>query len=167
LTPSARGWVRALTLAAGVVALDQVSKAIAANALGPGERVGIGLGFELADVRNRGIAFGLLSDGQGVVIVVTAAALALILGYFALNPARPGLWVGVGLLIGGAVGNLADRVRADEVTDFIDPPLWPAFNAADIAIVAGILAIALVHRPRPNGGGDPVAAEAEPSTRPE
>jgi signal peptidase II len=147
LTASARGWVRALTLAAAVVVLDQVSKAIAAGALGPGERVGIGLGFELADVRNRGIAFGLLSDGQGLVIGVTAAALVLILAYLAVNPARPGLWVGVGLLVGGAVGNLADRVRADEVTDFIDPPLWPAFNVADIAIVAGILMIVLVHRP--------------------
>jgi signal peptidase II len=147
LTASARGWVRALTLAAAVVVLDQVSKAIAAGALGPGERVGIGLGFELADVRNRGIAFGLLSDGQGLVIGVTVAALVLILAYFAVNPARPGLWVGVGLLVGGAVGNLADRVRADEVTDFIDPPLWPAFNVADIAIVAGILMIVLVHRP--------------------
>ncbi len=131
-----------------VIALDQVTKAITATALGSGERVDLVLGFELADVRNRGIAFGLLSDGQGLVIAVTATALALILGYFALDPTRRGLWVGVGLLIGGAVGNLTDRLRTDEVTDFIDPPLWPAFNVADIAIVAGIVAIVLVHRPR-------------------
>lgn len=147
MSASARAWVRALALGALVVLVDQVSKAIAASALGPGERIDIGLGFELADVRNRGIAFGLLSDGQTLVIVVTALSLALILGYFALNPARPGLWIGVGLLLGGAVGNLADRVRADEVTDFIDPPMWPAFNVADIAIVIGILLIVLVHRP--------------------
>lgn len=147
MSASARAWVRALALGALVVLVDQVSKAIAASALGPGERIDIGLGFELADVRNRGIAFGLLSDGQTLVIVVTALSLALILGYFALNPARPGLWIGVGLLLGGAVGNLADRVRANEVTDFIDPPMWPAFNVADIAIVIGILLIVLVHRP--------------------
>ncbi|MGH2962906.1 MAG: signal peptidase II [Solirubrobacterales bacterium] len=147
MSASARGWVRALALGGLVVLADQVTKAIAASALGPGERIGIGLGFELADVRNRGIAFGLLSDGQTLVIVVTAVALALVLGYFALAPARPGLWVGVGLLLGGAIGNLADRVRADEVTDFIDPPLWPAFNVADIAIVLGIVLIVLVHRP--------------------
>ncbi|MGH2994242.1 MAG: signal peptidase II [Solirubrobacterales bacterium] len=147
MSASARAWVRALALGAIVVLVDQVSKAIAASALGSGERIDIGLGFELADVRNRGIAFGLLSDGQMLVIVVTALSLALILGYFALNPARPGLWIGVGLLLGGAVGNLADRVRADEVTDFIDPPMWPAFNVADIAIVIGILLIVLVHRP--------------------
>jgi signal peptidase II len=147
VSPAARGWVRALSLGALVVLVDQISKTIAANALVPGERIGIGLGFELADVRNRGIAFGLLADGQGLVVAVTAIALALILGYFALNPARPGLWVGVGLLAGGAIGNLADRLRADEVTDFIDPPLWPAFNIADIAIVLGILLIVVVHRP--------------------
>lgn len=147
MSASARAWVRAGALGALVVLVDQVSKAIVASALGPGERIDIGLGFELADVRNRGIAFGLLSDGQTLVIVVTALSMALILGYFALNPARPGLWIGVGLLLGGAVGNLADRVRADEVTDFIDPPMWPAFNVADIAIVIGILLIVLVHRP--------------------
>jgi signal peptidase II len=147
LSPAARGWVRALALAALVVVLDQVTKVIVADALGPGERVDLVLGFELADVRNTGIAFGLLADGQTLVIVVTAAALALILGYFALNPSRPGLWIAVGILVGGAVGNLADRLRADEVIDFIDPPLWPAFNVADIAIVAGIAVIVLIHRP--------------------
>lgn len=147
MSPAARGWVRSLALAALVVVLDQVTKAIAAHALGPGESVDLVLGFELVDVRNTGIAFGLLADGQTLVIVVTAAALALILGYFALNPARPGLWIAVGILVGGAVGNLADRLRADEVIDFIDPPLWPAFNVADIAIVAGIALIVLIHRP--------------------
>lgn len=147
MSPAARGWVRALALAALVVVLDQLTKAIAADALGPGESVDLVLGFELVDVRNTGIAFGLLTDGQTLVIVVTAAALALILGYFALNPSRPGLWIAVGILVGGAVGNLADRLRADEVIDFIDPPLWPAFNVADIAIVAGIAFVVLIHRP--------------------
>jgi len=151
LSPSARGWIRALALAALVLVVDQATKAIVSSALAPGERVDLVLGFQLADVRNTGIAFGLLADGQGVVIAVTAFALALILAYFALNPGRPGLWVGVGLLVGGAVGNLADRVHADEVTDFLDPPLWPAFNVADIAIVTGILLIVLVHLPRDPG----------------
>jgi signal peptidase II len=146
LSAAARAWVRALALAALVVVLDQVTKAIAADSLGPGESVDLVLGFELVDVRNTGIAFGLLADGQALVITVTVAALALILAYFALNPSRPGLWIAVGILIGGAVGNLADRLSNDEVIDFIDPPLWPAFNVADIAIVAGIALIVLVHR---------------------
>jgi signal peptidase II len=138
-----------LGLAGLVVAFDQVTKTVISGALEPGERVSLVLGVELADVRNTGIAFGLFSDGQGLVLVVTIAALLLILVYFARGASRPGLWVGVGLLLGGAVGNLVDRITADEVIDFIDPPLWPAFNAADIAIVAGIAVLILVHRPRP------------------
>ena len=145
---TAAGWLRALGLGLAVVVVDQVSKAIAASDARAGERVDLVLGFELVDVRNTGIAFGLLADGQGLVLAVTGIAVLLILGYFALNPARPGLWVGVGLLVGG-VGNLADRVRVDEVVDFIDPPAWPAFNVADIAIVAGIAVIVLTHRPTP------------------
>jgi signal peptidase II len=60
------------------------------------------------------------------------------------------------LLTGGALGNLLDRVRADEVTDFLDPPLWPAFNVADIAITVGILVLVLIHRPSPDS--DPAAS---------
>ena len=154
MSPAARGWLRVLGLAIVVIAVDQATKAIAAATLGPGERVDLVLGFELADVRNTGIAFGLLADGQSLVLALTAAALVLIVGYFALNPSRPGLWIGVGLLVGGAVGNLTDRVRVHEVVDFIDPPAWPAFNVADIAIVAGILVIVLIHRPHPGAADE-------------
>jgi signal peptidase II len=76
--------------------------------------------------------------------VITMAALALVAGYFALDPARPGLWVGIGLLTGGALGNLADRLRDGSVIDFFDPPGWPTFNVADVAIVAGIATIVLL-----------------------
>jgi signal peptidase II len=136
--------VRAAALASAVIVLDQATKQLASSALDSGERVSLVLGFELADVRNTGIAFGLLSDGQGVVIAVTLAALALVLAYFARDPSRRGMWIAVGLLAGGAIGNLADRVREDEVIDFFDPPLWPAFNVADITIVAGIATLLLV-----------------------
>jgi signal peptidase II len=136
--------VRAAVLASAVIVVDQATKQLASSALDSGERVSLVLGFELADVRNTGIAFGLLSDGQGVVIAVTLAALALVIGYFARDPSRRGMWVAVGLLAGGAIGNLADRVREDEVIDFFDPPLWPAFNLADVAIVAGIATLLLV-----------------------
>ena len=64
-----------------------------------------------------------------------------VLVWFALDPQRPGLWLAVGLLAGGALGNLADRVRAGAVTDFIDPPLWPTFNLADVAITLGALVL--------------------------
>jgi signal peptidase II len=145
LSPAVLAWSRALGLGGIVVALDQVSKQLAEGALAPGERIGLGLGFELVDERNRGIAFGLLESGEELVVVATVAALALILGYFAVRPLQPGLWIAVGLLAGGALGNLADRARAGAVTDFLDPPAWPAFNLADVAIVAGVVALALAH----------------------
>ncbi len=101
------------------------------------------LGFRLSNTPNSGLAFGI-GSGYGVVLAVTIVALALVLLWFALDPGRPGLWLAVGLLAGGAFGNLADRVRVDAVTDFIDPPLWPTFNLADVAITLGAVALVLV-----------------------
>ena len=75
---------------------------------------------------------------------MTIVALALVLVWFAVDPGRPELWLAVGLLAGGALGNLADRVRADAVTDFIDPPLWPTFNLADVAITLGAVGLVLI-----------------------
>ena len=66
------------------------------------------------------------------------------------------MWVAIGLLAGGAVGNLADRVRAGAVTDFIDLPPWPPFNLADVAITAGVLLLVLIYlreaEREPSGG---------------
>jgi len=163
VSPRVDGWRRALALCGAVVLLDQVTKAIVDSALAPAERVDLVLGFQLTDVRNRGVAFGLLGDGGTAVLVITIAALVLIVGYFAFNPTRGGLWVPVGLLTGGALGNLADRVRADAVVDFIDPPLWPAFNVADVAIVAGIVALLWIHGPALAGSAEPPAAPRGPS----
>ena len=88
---------------------------------------------------NSGVAFGLFSGGgDALVVAFTALALGLIVGWFSLDTLRPGLWLAVGLLAGGALGNLADRVCDGAVTDFIDPPAWPAFNLADVAITAGV-----------------------------
>ena len=144
MSPKARGWLRAIGLGAIVLVLDQITKQIAAAQLATGERVDIALGFQFADVRNRGVAFGFFGEGEGVLIAVTAGALILVLAFFALDPARPGLWVGVGLLLGGAIGNLADRIRDGSVIDFLDPPGWPAFNLADVAIVVGIALVVLI-----------------------
>jgi signal peptidase II len=137
-------WRRALLLCVGVIALDQVAKAIVRGSLVPGERVDLVLGFHLTRITNKGLAFGTLGGGGPLVLVVTIAALTLVLAWFARDPTRPWLWLGAGLLAGGAVGNLIDRVRLDAVTDFLDPPLWPAFNLADIAITVGALVLILV-----------------------
>jgi signal peptidase II len=134
-----------LAVAGIVVAIDQTSKGAIVSGLAPGERVDLALGFDLERVANTGVAFGLLENARdGIVLAVTLAALGLVLGWFATNPGRPGLWLGVGMLTGGALGNLADRIRDGAVTDFIDPPLWPAFNLADIAITAGVVILVLV-----------------------
>jgi signal peptidase II len=142
-SPRARAWLAMLAVCGVAVALDQASKAAVIDSMVPGERVDLALGFELARVSNSGIAFGFLDEGGALVLVVTFAALALILGWFAFDTTRPGLWLGVGLLTGGALGNLVDRIREGAVTDFIDPPLWPAFNLADISITVGVVVIAL------------------------
>jgi signal peptidase II len=140
----ARAWLGMLAVAAVVIAIDQAVKAGIVATMAPGERTDLALGFELTRVMNSGIAFGLFSDGgDALVVLFTSAALALILGWFAFDTTRPWLWLGVGLLCGGALGNLADRITDGAVTDFLDPPLWPAFNLADVAITIGVMVIAL------------------------
>ena len=123
---------------ATVVVADQATKQLAAEELAGRSPVELPLGFELDYLTNTGIAFGLLEEGEGLVIAITLGALALLLAWFSRDPVRPGLWPGVGLLAGGALGNLADRVRDGAVIDFIDPPNWPAFNLADVAITIGV-----------------------------
>jgi signal peptidase II len=139
----ARAWRLAGALCGLVVVVDQVAKALIEANLVPGEHVDVlgPLGFTLA--HNRGVAFGLASGGGTALVVLTVAALLFVGILFARNPTRPGMWVAVGLLAGGALGNLADRVRAGAVTDYIDVLSWPPFNLADVAITLGVLVLAL------------------------
>jgi signal peptidase II len=151
LRPSAR----ALACASIVMALDQITKQIAVAAIHPGHPHQIIFGVDLTNVRNRGVAFGLFGGGGDVVVVITIATIAFLLVYFAFHASRPGLWLVVGLVLGGALGNLADRVRIGAAIDFIDAPLWPAFNFADIAIVGGVAWLALMLlSPQPHPGHD-------------
>jgi signal peptidase II len=99
------------------------------------------LGTDLVHVHNRGIAFGLFAGGGPVLVVLTYAALGLLLVYFARHASQRLLWLPTGLLLGGAFGNLIDRARLGAVTDFVDPPWWPAFNLADAAITLGVLSL--------------------------
>jgi signal peptidase II len=145
-------WRRALAVCGAVVLVDQVSKAVVVSSLAIGQRERLFLGFDLTNIPNRGLAFGI-GHGHGFVLAVTIVALALVLLWFAVDPGRPDLWLAVGLLTGGALGNLADRVRADAVTDFIDPPLWPTFNLADVAITLGAVGLVLISL-RSAGQGD-------------
>jgi signal peptidase II len=135
-----------------VVAGDQAIKARIEASLVPGEQVDVlgPLGLTLS--HNKGVAFGL-AGGAGVgLVLVTVAALALIGYLFAREPTRPGMWVATGLLAGGALGNLVDRVRADQVTDYIDIGSWPPFNLADVAITCGVVLIVLIYLRDAEGG---------------
>jgi signal peptidase II len=138
----ARAWRLAGALCGLVVVADQASKAAIEHNLVPGEDVDVlgPLGLTLA--HNKGVAFGLAGGGGTGLLVLTVAALALILVLFAREPTRPGMWIAVGLLAGGAFGNLADRVRAGAVTDFVDIGPWPTFNLADVSITAGVAVLA-------------------------
>ena len=77
-------------------------------------------------------------------LVVVLAALAGLIAWFVLHASRPLVWLPTGLLLGGALGNVVDRVRVGAVTDFVKLPAWPAFNLADTAITFGVLALLLV-----------------------
>jgi signal peptidase II len=149
-----RAWLLAGALAAIVVALDQVAKALIEANLVTGEQVEVLGPLELTLSHNRGVAFGLASGGGAVLILLTIAALVLVGSLFARDPSRPGMWVAVGLLTGGALGNLADRVIEGAVTDYVDLLAWPPFNLADVAIVAGVVLLALLYATQPQGGAD-------------
>jgi signal peptidase II len=137
-------WAWTLALIGAVVAVDQIAKQIVSERVTRGDPFEIIFGIEISNVRNDGIAFGLLSGGDALVLAFTLATLGLLLTYFAFTWQRPGEWIAVGLLVGGALGNLADRMRDGAVVDFVDFPLWPAFNLADVAIVAGVTLLAMI-----------------------
>jgi signal peptidase II len=138
-------WGRVALVAAGVIALDQATKAIVRATIAPGERVKVLPGVSLVHTENSGVAFGALSGGGAIVTVVVGIALVALLGYFATHVRRPLFWLPTGMLVGGAIGNVIDRVRAGGVTDFVQIPLgFPAFNVADMSITLGVLVLLYV-----------------------
>jgi signal peptidase II len=132
--------VPALAACGVVVALDQGTKALVTSLVDRGDRVEVLPFLAFENVRNKGVAFGL---GGDISAVAVAATIVVLLGLLAFLVARSRtgwlIWLPVALVIGGALGNLSDRVRDGAVTDFIDLPLWPTFNLADVAIVAGVI----------------------------
>ena len=127
-----------------VVSLDQATKAAIVASLDRGERLALMPGLDLTNVRNTGIAFGALAGAGGLIVPLTVLALALLAAYFARHAGARLLWLPVGMIGGGALGNLADRAREGAVIDFLDPVAWPAFNVADSAIVLGVAGLLLM-----------------------
>jgi signal peptidase II len=141
--PKARAWRFAGALCGLVVVLDQAAKALIERNLMPGEEVEVLGPLELTLSHNTGVAFGLASGGGTRLVLLTGLALAVVGYVFWRDPTRPGLWVAAGLLAGGALGNLADRIRVDAVTDYVVIGSWPAFNLADVAVTAGVIVLAI------------------------
>lgn len=141
----AGAWSLALALALLVIALDQLTKRLVRDAIVPGEERRLLPGVQLVNTRNHGVAFGFLPGSHVAVTILVAVALLVLLAYFALHATRRLMWLPTGMLLGGALGNVVDRVRAGSVTDFVKLPLgWPPFNLADAAITLGILALFLL-----------------------
>ena len=143
-----------LCLSAAVVALDQASKWLIEENLALYERVELIPGFfRLAHVTNDGIAFGLFPSGGsagGVVLLALLGLLALsVVSYYFLSTPNEQLLLltALSLVLGGAIGNLTDRLMRGHVTDFFDAYIgahhWPTFNVADSAISVGIALLAI------------------------
>ena len=145
-------WAGLAAVAVAAVVADQLTKHVVASEVTLDDEVRVLGPFTIHHVQNSGIAFGLFSSATAAVIVLTLIAIGWMVAYFARSGARhPLLPVAVGLLIGGSVSNLSDRVRLGHVTDFLDFRYWPAFNLADSFIVIGVAVLlgALVAADRP------------------
>lgn len=139
LAATAAQWFALGAIALAAVAADQLTKHLVTSRLALDQGVHVVGPFWIHHVRNSGIAFGLFASATAIVIVLTGAAVAWMLAYFGRSGARhPVLPIALGLVIGGSVSNLLDRVRLGYVTDFLDFRYWPAFNLADSFIVIGV-----------------------------
>lgn len=140
-----RAWCLAGALCGLVVIADQATKAIAEAEITTGEDIDVlgPVGFTLT--HNEGVSWGLASGAGAPLILLTVAALGVVAYIFSRDPTRKGMWVAVGLVIGGALGNLIDRVRSGAVTDFVVLPPWPPFNVADVAITFGVVLLVLIY----------------------
>jgi signal peptidase II len=138
-----------------VLALDQLTKWAVRGGVDRGDEwLDLGL-VRIIHVTNSGAAFGLF-QGSGLLLAMTSVVgIAAILIYL-FNPgfAHPLMRVGLALMLGGAAGNLIDRLKDGRVVDFIKVPHWPAFNVADSAITIGVLLLvwALLREPAKNAG---------------
>jgi signal peptidase II len=132
-------WLGLVAITAAAMLADQLTKQLVAGTLSLDSEVHVLGPLSIHRVQNSGIAFGLFPSATPAVIVLTSIAVGWMLVYFARSGARhPVLPAALGLLIGGSISNLLDRVRLGHVTDFIDLRFWPAFNLADSFIVAGV-----------------------------
>jgi signal peptidase II len=137
----ARVFAKAGLVLAFVVVLDQLTKVLVRHGIDVGEEDSVLPAISLVHVRNTGVAFGAFAGGGIIVVALVAAALAALLYYFFTHLDKPLVWLPTGMLLGGSIGNIIDRVRDGAVTDFVKLPAWPAFNVADVSITFGVLVL--------------------------
>jgi signal peptidase II len=118
-----------------------VTKAIVRGGIDVGDEDSILPAVSLVHVRNTGVAFGAFSGGGLIVVALVVAALSALLYYFVTHLDKRLVWLPTGMLLGGSIGNIIDRIRDGAVTDFVKLPAWPAFNVADVAITFGVLVL--------------------------
>ena len=135
---------RTALVAVAVVVADQLAKAIVRGQISRFEEHELFLGIKLINTRNTGVAFSMFSGGGPLVVIIAFVALAALIAFFVTHIHRRLVWLPTGLLLGGAAGNLIDRIRLGAVTDFIKFPHWPAFNIADICVTFGVLTLIYV-----------------------
>ena len=140
-----RAWALVALVTAVVIGLDQLTKALVRESIVRGEERRLLPGVQLVDTRNHGVAFGFFTSNQTVVTILIGIALLVLLTFFTRNTTIALIWLPTGMLLGGALGNVLDRLRSGSVTDFVKLPLgWPPFNLADAAITIGIVLLFLV-----------------------
>jgi len=145
---SARGW---FALAAAVIVADQIVKWIVLRNFAPGEQRVVTDFFNMVLVFNKGAAFSLFAQAPGwqaPVLSAFAVIAAVVVSVFIVrSPGRQLLCLGLALILGGAIGNVIDRLRFGQVVDFLDFHAlgwhWPAFNVADSAISVGAVLLIL------------------------
>ena len=158
-------WPIFLGLAAVIVVVDQVTKSWIAATLAPGASMSVvGDSLRLVNGQNNGALFGLFRDNAAIFGLISIVVVGLIVAYHARAGRSPYLSVALGLLLGGALGNMTDRLRLGYVVDFVDAGIgsvrWYTFNVADTAISGAIVMLVLL-AVRPSLG-DPRPAEQEP-----
>jgi signal peptidase II len=140
-----RAWLLAGILCATVIVVDQIAKQIVRSQVVLGEQIDVFGPLGLTQTHNTGVSWGLASGAGAPLVFLMLAALGVIVYLFSQNPTRQGMWVACGLLAGGAIGNLIDRVAAGHVTDFIELPPWPPFNVADVCVTFGVVILVLIY----------------------
>lgn len=137
-------WLKVAVVMAVVLVLDQASKALVRADVSVGEENELLPFLSIGHVHNDGVAFGFLGGGGTLLLAIVLCAIAALVVFFARNAGKPLMWIPTGLLLGGAVGNLIDRLHQGYVTDFIQFPRFPSFNVADIAVTFGVIALVVV-----------------------